>query len=103
KGRESELWAYVNKHLRPPDHYWWQVQQQLLCSGADYALFVVYSHDPQDLATVAVAHDADAHKRIIEVWTEFFAALDSGQRPESDGEPVARDDPEWEAAAAAWQ
>lgn len=103
KGRESELWAYVNKHLRPPEYYWWQVQQQLLCSGADYALFVVYSHEPQGLATVVVAHDADAHKRIIEVWTEFFAALDSGQRPACDDEPVTRDDAEWLAAAQAWQ
>lgn len=103
KGRDSELWAHLQKHSAPPDHYWWQVQQQLLCSGADHAIFAVYSHDPRDLATVIVDHDAGAQKRIIEVWAEFFAALDSGQRPESDGEPITRDDAEWEAAARAWQ
>ena len=103
KGRESELWAHIHKHGRPPEYYWWQVQQQLLCSGADHAIFAVYSHDPRDLATVIVDHDEQAQERIVEVWTEFFAALDSGQRPESDGEPVARDDAEWLAAAQEWQ
>lgn len=103
KGRESDLWAHVNKHLKPPEHYWWQVQQQLLCSGADHAIFAVYSHDPRDLATVVVDHDEGAQKRIVEVWVEFFAALDSGQRPACEDEPVARDDAEWAAAASAWQ
>ena len=103
KGRDSDLWAHIQKHGSPPDYYWWQVQQQLLCSGADHAIIAVYSHDPRDLATVIVDHDEQAQGRIVEVWTEFFAALDSGVRPACDDEPVARDDAEWLAAAKAWQ
>lgn len=113
KGKDSDLWSFVSRNTVPPDYYWWQVQQQLLCSGARHAIFAVYQPavgDPipglsveESAITAIVTPDTDAHKRIIEVWADFFAALDSGTRPESDDEPVARDDDEWQEAAQAWQ
>jgi len=37
KGRESKAWKQVEDNGKPDHHYWLQIQQQLLCSGAEYS------------------------------------------------------------------
>ena len=104
KGRESDTWKHVAKHGRPPDNYWWQVQHQLLCSGAEDCVFAVCEADEDDEIAdsieCTVTADADAHRQIEQAWSWFFQHLNADERPEDDKpEVVERDDDEWRQAA----
>lgn len=108
KGRESDTWKYVRDHGRPPRNYWWQVQHQLLCSGADDCVFAVCEADADehivDFVDGIVTADADAQEQIRKAWTWFFEHLDADERPE-DGktDAVRRDDDEWHDAAVRYR
>ena len=107
QGRDSELWAHVKEHQAPPEHYLWQVQQQLLCSGARLARFVVCHADGEQITDAIhcdVLPDVQAHEAIKAAWAQFFEHLDSDTPPPLTERDVReREDAEWAAAAQAWR
>src|SRR5690606_30368136 len=108
-GFKSETWKAVDAEKRVPDHYWWQVQQQLYCSGALKAIFAVFVptgvHTPEFAHTfVHVLPDAQAHEAIKAAWAQFFEHLDTDTPPAlTDKDVRERDDLEWRQAAAEWK
>src|SRR5690606_29601149 len=108
-GIKSETWKAVDAEKRVPDHYWWQVQQQLYCSGALKAIFAVFVptrvHTPEFAHTfVHVLPDAQAHEAIKAAWAQFFEHLDADTPPPLTERDVReREDAEWAAAAQAWR
>lgn len=107
KGRDSELWAHVKEHQAPPEHYLWQVQQQLLCSGARLARFIVCHADGEQITDAIhcdVLPDAQMAAAIRQVWAQFFEHLDTDTPPPlTDKDVRERDDREWRQAAAEWK
>lgn len=107
KGRDSETWRHVEGHQAPPVHYWWQVQQQLLCSGAGIARFVVCHAEGEEITDAIycdVLPDLQAHEAIKAAWAQFFAHLDNDTPPAlTDKDVRERDDREWRQAAAEWK
>lgn len=107
KGRESETWQHVEEHQAPPAHYLWQVQQQLLCSGAKMARFVVCHAEGEEITDAIhcdVLPDAQMHAAIRAAWTQFFEHLDADTPPPlTDKDVREREDDEWREAAAAWE
>jgi putative phage-type endonuclease len=65
----------------PPEHYLWQVQQQMLCTGLESALVCVLI-DSADPRRFLVRADPDAHARIIEVGRAFWERVESRNPPE---------------------
>lgn len=107
KGRDSELWAHVEEHQAPPEHYLWQVQQQLLCSGARLARFVVCHAEGEQITDAIhcdVLPDEQMSSAIRQAWAQFFEYLDSDTPPPLTERDVReREDAEWAAAAQAWR
>lgn len=107
QGRDSELWAHVKEHQAPPEHYLWQVQQQLLCSGARLARFVVCHAEGEQITDAIhcdVLPDEQMHEAIKVAWEQFFEYLDSDTPPPITERDVReREDAEWAAAAQAWR
>lgn len=107
KGRDSELWAHVKEHQAPPEHYLWQVQQQLLCSRAKLARFVVFHADGEQITDAIhcdVLPNAQMAAAIRRAWAQFFEYLDSDTPPPLTERDVReREDAEWAAAAQAWR
>lgn len=104
KGKASDTWAHVLKHDAPPAHYWWQVQHQLLCSGAEKCVFAVCEADENeqiiDSIDCTVTADEKAQQEIVKAWDWFLPFLDADQRPEDDKpEYVEREDDAWAEAA----
>ena len=63
-----------------PDYYMAQVQQQMLVTGKDRAIFYVWS--PEHGGYIhEVAADENWHRRIIEAETAFWDAVQKGQWP----------------------
>lgn len=107
KGKYSETWKHVAEHGRPPEHYLWQVQQQLMCSGAKLARFVVCHAEGEQITDAIhcdVLPDLQMHEAIKAAWAQFFEYLDSDTPPPLTERDVReRDDAEWAAAAQAWR
>ncbi|MFB6312082.1 MAG: lambda-exonuclease family protein [Salinirussus sp.] len=108
KGQQSDTFQHVAKHRVPPKHYWWQVQQQLLCSGAEQCIFAVCAADESEAITTAVyctvEADEKAQQSIAQAWEWFLSMLDADQRPEDDKpEYVERNDDAWAEAANRYQ
>lgn len=108
-GFKSETWKAVDEARRVPDHYWWQVQQQLYCSGAKEAIFAVFvrtgQHTPEFAHTfVHVLPDMQAHEAIRLAWTQFFEYLDTDTPPPLTERDVRdRTDEEWRVAVEYWR
>lgn len=60
----------IAKAGKVPEHYMYQVQQQLLVSGAHKALYVSWNSD--DLQIVEVFPDAELHGHIINYLSDFW-------------------------------
>lgn len=107
KGKYSETWKHVAEHGRPPEHYLWQVQQQLMCSGAKLARFVVCHAEGEQITDAVhcdVLPDLQMHEAIKAAWAQFFEHLDSDTPPPLTERDVReREDAEWAAAAQAWR
>lgn len=107
RGRESETWKHVEAHGKPPQNYWLQVQQQLLCSGAERCTFAVFEAEGEtitDVITCEVLPSPDAHECIKGAWDEFFSYLDADEPPPmTDADVVERNDIAWTAATAAYR
>lgn len=105
-GFDSATWKSVHDENTVPEHYWWQVQQQLLCSGAKVAIFAVFVASGRNEYThsfIDVHPDLQAHAAIKAAWAQFFEYLDSDTPPPLTERDVReREDAEWAAAAQAW-
>lgn len=96
KGRKSKAWKQVEDNGKPDHHYWLQIQQQLLCSGATYCLFAVYDANTDEIITTQVESSAEWQDKIVAAWGEFFECLDNDIAP---GVKSERNDTDWEQAA----
>ncbi len=107
QGRESATWIAVSEDGRPPEHYWWQVQQQLYCSGAERARFVVCHAENDEIVDATectVLPDLEAHAAIASAWEAFFPYLDADTAPpQGERDVYARNDAEWRDAVAQWK
>lgn len=106
-GRASELWAEVAREGRPPEHYWWQVQQGLYCSGAEGCHFAVcHEEDGEivDALIVQVAPDPVAHSVLEAAWAGFLEHLDADVAPPlSERDVQERQDVAWRDAVSRWK
>jgi putative phage-type endonuclease len=100
KGKASTLWQSVaGREL--PEHYRWQVQQQLMVSGADVA--DVYVFDGTEGIVFPVAPDPASWPPIRVAWDTFMQLVVTRSPPPlAKGDVRERDDPEWTAAAATY-
>lgn len=107
QGRESELWQYVRQNDAPPEHYWWQVQQALYCTGAIAVDFVVCHADGAEITAYLaceVKPDPAAHTVLREAWDAFFVHLDDDTAPALTERDVEdRTDAAWRDAVSAWR
>lgn len=107
KGLESELWQHVEQHGRPPEHYWWQVQQGLYCAAASRAHFVVCHAEGDEIVSYMaceVEPDPVAHETLAEAWERFFQHLDEDSPPPLTGRDTEeRADTAWRDAVSAWK
>jgi putative phage-type endonuclease len=98
KGQASELWhAVAIGEL--PEHYWWQVQHQLMVSKAARAEVFVF--DGAEGIVREVVPKPDAWPRIHAAWQKFDLSLASDTPPPLCERDVrVRDDAQWAAVAA---
>jgi putative phage-type endonuclease len=97
KGQASNLWQAVEAG-EVPEYYQWQIQHQMVVSGATMAHLYVF--DGTEGLLLRVKKIADAQARIHAAWEAFwpFMATDTPPPP-SDKDKVSRLDPPWQAAA----
>ena len=100
KGKGSTLWKTVEAG-QLPEHYQWQVQHQLLVTGATIANVFVF--DGTEGILLEIAPEPDKWPRIRSAWDEFMRCVTEAQAPPlTDRDTRIRDDPEWLSAAAAY-
>jgi len=101
RGRESELWHAAAAGTLP-EHYRWQVQHQLMVTGADVADVFVF--DGTDGLLVQVVPDQDSWSAVRSAWDSFAALIAQGEPPPlSDRDVRKRDDAEWLEAATKYR
>jgi putative phage-type endonuclease len=97
KGRDSDLWHLVESGDLP-EHYFWQVQHQLLVSGARLAH--VYVFDGHHGVLLEQMPLPDKWTEIRKGWDAFMQLLELDTPPLlTDGDTVERHDAEWQQAA----
>jgi putative phage-type endonuclease len=100
KGRDSELWQRVAAGALP-EHYAWQVEHQLMVSGA--ALAHLYVFDGREGVLLEVAPLPDRRPKIHEAWNRFMACIAQGTAPPlSERDTRTREDAAWRVAAEAY-
>jgi putative phage-type endonuclease len=101
KGQVSELWQTVAKG-NVPQHYWLQVQHQLMVSGATLAHLWVY--DGNTGVDLIFAPDTQAYLKIQQAWDAFQPYLDNDTPPPlTDQDTKPRTDAAWKEAADAYR
>ena len=88
KAADSDRWRDAENNTIA-DNDWYQVQHQLMVTGAEQAWFVVWSGD--NWSMVQVYPDVDAFEEIMAAWDAFWPSIEQ------------RDDEEWQAAAHRYQ
>jgi putative phage-type endonuclease len=97
KGRASSLWQAAESG-EVPEHYQWQIQHQIMVSGAEEAHLYVF--DGSEGLLLHVARNAHAEDRIHEAWDAFWPCLETDTPPLlTDRDKVQREDRAWHAAA----
>lgn len=106
-GRASATWDYVAANGAPPEHYWWQVQQQLYCAGAAGCHFVVCHAEGGEIVDhlgCEVYPDPGAFEALRQAWDEFFPYMDENRPPPlSEEDVIERADRQWRDAVADWK
>lgn len=92
-GRSSHLYQETQAGRIPPN-YMWQMQHQLMVSGAHRCLFAVW--DGVECLKVYVDADLGAFVKIREAWDAFWPLMTQEEEPV---EYVEREDEPWAAAA----
>jgi putative phage-type endonuclease len=100
KGRDSTLWAAVSVG-QLPECYKYQVQHQLMVTGA--AVADVWVFDGSEGLLLQVNPDPSSWPRIRAGWDEFMAYVASRSPPPLTKDDVReRSDPDWLEAAAVY-
>jgi putative phage-type endonuclease len=100
QGRASTLWEAASAG-ELPEHYWWQVQHQLLVAGA--AIADVFVFDGTEGLLLEVQPTPESWVRIRSAWDAFAQHVAKAAPPPLTERDVrVRDDPEWLEAAAAY-
>ena len=98
KGRASELWQRVSAGLIP-EHYAFQVQHQLMVSGAKLAHFYVF--DGKQGLLLDVHPEPSKWARIKEAWNKFAEFLASDIAPPiAERDKRLREDDAWREMAS---
>ncbi|MCL4687182.1 MAG: YqaJ viral recombinase family protein [Burkholderiales bacterium] len=100
KGRDSELWKAASQG-EIPDHYRWQIETQLMVSGAQLAHLYVF--DGQEGILVEQRPVKADWARIEGGWEGFMRLIAEDLPPPlTDRDTIVRDDEVWQAAAKAY-
>jgi putative phage-type endonuclease len=100
KGRDSELWkAAAGGNI--PEHYRWQIETQLMVSGAELAHLYVF--DGQEGILVEQRPSKSEWGLIEDGWEGFMRFIAEDLPPPlTEKDTVIRTDPDWEQAAAVY-
>ncbi|MBI2276848.1 MAG: YqaJ viral recombinase family protein [Dechloromonas sp.] len=97
KGRESETWKEAEAG-RIQAHYYWQVQHQLMVSGAAKADFYVF--DGEDGVVVEVLPNQQDIEQLRLAWDDFWVFIRTDSPPPlTSADTVIREDSLWQSAA----
>lgn len=97
KGRESDLWKAASKGTIP-EHYRWQIETQLMVSGAELAHLFVF--DGQEGILIEQRPEKEGWARIEDGWSEFMRFLAEDRPPPlTDRDTRVRSDDAWREAA----
>jgi putative phage-type endonuclease len=97
KGKASALWQAVSAG-EIPVHYVYQLQQQLMVSGAELAHLFVWTED--DAILLEHAPDPDSFTILRDSWDMFWHHVGTDTPPPlTDADTVVRTDEAWIAAA----
>lgn len=97
KGQSSELWQSVAAG-QVPEHYWWQVQHQLMLAKAAEAHLYVF--DGQEGLLQTVKPEPDRWPEIHAGWDAFMRCLREDVPPElTERDKLIRKDAIWQRAA----
>jgi len=100
KGRDSELWKAASEGVIP-EHYRWQIETQLMVSGAELAHLYVF--DGQEGILVEQRPVKADWARIEDGWEGFMRFIAEDLPPPlTDRDTLIRDDEVWQAAAKAY-
>lgn len=100
KGKASALWQAVEAG-EVPEYYQYQIQHQLMVSGAEAAHLYVF--DGSEGLLQQVPKQADAKERIHEAWEAFWPCLASDTPPPlTDRDKAVREDEAWQQAAKSY-
>jgi putative phage-type endonuclease len=97
RGRESGLWQAVAQGS-VPDYYGWQIEHQLMVSGATLAHLWVF--DGTEGLLLEVSAQPDRWPVIREAWDRFMVFLGTDTPPPlTERDKHTREDPAWRDAA----
>jgi len=100
KGKDSTLWqAVVQGNV--PEHYGWQIEHQLMVSGAAKAHLYVF--DGKEGILFEVTPLPERWREIHTAWEEFMRCIETDTPPAlTERDKVQRVDPAWKTAAEAY-
>lgn len=99
RGRRSNLWQQTASG-EIPTHYAWQIQHQLMVSGADVAHLYVYDSEGRDGILIEVQPQPDQWTLIRKAWDQFMTYINTDSPPPlCDQDVVERTDDGWRDAA----
>ncbi len=97
--QKSKTWKLTSDGVCPPQYYW-QLQHQIMVSGADFANFFVFDAVSKDALCLVVERNDPDIRELQNKWKEFWDILQAG---EMKGDSVAhREDDDFEIAANEW-
>lgn len=89
-------YEYIVKHNKAPEHYYLQVQHQLLVSGANWCLFVARNPESGLMIPLVIEPNTDIQNEIYTKWIEFETKYKGVELQQIEEE---RTDTEWEIVA----
>jgi len=90
----KHTYEYIKKNNDAPEHYYLQVQQQLLVSGAEKAIFAAMHSDTREVAMCEIYPHSEVHSEIMAKVEEFYILFNSKKWKEEDFNEE-RTDKEW--------
>ena len=97
KGQDSETWKEAEAG-RVQAHYYWQVQHQLLVTGADKADFYVF--DGESGIVVEILPKPEDFQQLQAAWDDFWVFISTDSPPPlTPMDTVVRCDLDWQSAA----
>ena len=97
KGADSTLWKAVASG-QVPEHYGWQIEHQLMVSGATLAHLYVF--DGSEGLLREIAPQPERWQAIQDAWNTFMRCIETDTPPElTERDKVVRKDSGWLAAA----